>query len=227
MLNDLKRQVCKANKELAAQGVVHFTWGNVSGFDPSMGLFVIKPSGIPYADLQPELMVVMSMEGQKVEGRLEPSVDSEIHRAIYMAWPFSVAAVAHTHSAYAVAFAQAGLPIPPMGTTHADYFGGPIPVTRPIREDEMDEKYAENTGNLIVQTSSQPERVPAVLVNRHGPFTWGKSPMEAVQNAVVLEQIAESCYLTRTLNPNYEGMDDALLQCHFERYHTGYGQKHK
>ena len=225
MLNDLKRQVCKANKEMLSRGVVHFTWGNVSGFDPSMGLFVIKPSGVPYADLQPELMVVMSMEGQKVEGRLEPSVDSEIHRAIYMAWPFSVAAIAHTHSTYATAFAQAGLSIPAMGTTHADYFGGPIPVTRVIAEEEMDDKYTENTGNLIVATATAPERVPAVLVNRHGPFAWGKSPMEAVENASVLEQIAETCYLTRMLNPKYEGMDEALMNCHYNRRKTAYGQK--
>ena len=225
MLNDLKRQVCKANKELMAQGVVKFTWGNVSGFDPSMGLFVIKPSGVPYEELQPELMVVMSMEGQKVEGRLNPSVDTEIHRALYMAWPFAVSAIAHTHSTYAVAFAQAGLPIPPMGTTHADYFGGPVPVTRVMREDEMGEKYGENTGNLIVETAKQSERVPAVLVNRHGPFIWGKSPMNAVQNAVVLEEIAKSCYFTKMLNPQYEGIDDALLNCHYNRQQTTYGQK--
>ncbi|MDR0294308.1 MAG: L-ribulose-5-phosphate 4-epimerase AraD [Oscillospiraceae bacterium] len=225
MLNDLKRQVCKANKELEAAGVVRFTWGNVSGFDPSMGLFVIKPSGVPYAELQPELMVVMSMEGQKVEGRLNPSVDSDIHRAIYMAWPFTVSAVAHTHSTYAVAFAQAGLPIPPMGTTHADYYGGPIPVTRLMRPDEMDAQYAQHTGNLVVETAQQPERVPAVLLNRHGPFVWGKTPMDAVQNAVVLEEIAKSSYFTKMLNPQYDGMDDALLNCHFERRRTVYGQQ--
>ena len=225
MLNDLKRQVCKANKALVELGVVRFTWGNVSGFDPGMGLYVIKPSGVPYDELQPELMVVMSMEGQKVEGRLEPSVDSEIHRAIYMAWPFSVSAVAHTHSTYAAAFAQAGLPIPAMGTTHADHFGGEVPVTRAMREDEMDEKYTEHTGNLIVETARQPERVPAVLVNRHGPFTWGKTPMEAVRNAAVLEQIAESCFLTRTLNPKTGSMDEALLNCHYNRRQTSYGQK--
>jgi L-ribulose-5-phosphate 4-epimerase len=225
MLNDLKRLVCKANKELAVQGVVRFTWGNVSGFEPSMGLYVIKPSGVPYEELQPELMVVMSMEGQKVEGRLEPSVDSEIHRAIYMAWPFSIAAICHTHSTYAVALAQAGLPIPAMGTTHADYFGGHIPVTRVLEESEMGEKYGENTGNLIVATATQPDRVPAVLVNQHGPFTWGKSPMDAVQNAVVLEQIAETCVLTRGLNPEYKGMDETLMNLHYDRRKTAYGQK--
>jgi L-ribulose-5-phosphate 4-epimerase len=224
MLNDLKRQVCKANKELAASGVVRFTWGNVSGFDPSMGLFVIKPSGVPYEDLQPELMVVMSMEGQKVEGRLNPSVDSEIHRAIYMSWPFSISAIAHTHSTYAVAFSQAGMPIPAMGTSHADYFGGPIPVTRAIEEGEMGEKYWENTGNLIVATAEQPERVPAVLVNRHGPFTWGKSPQEAVRNALILEEVAHSAYLTRMLNPQRDGIDEALISCHFERKQAEYRQ---
>jgi L-ribulose-5-phosphate 4-epimerase len=227
MLNDLKRQVCKANKELAAQGVVRFTWGNVSGFEPSMGLYVIKPSGVPYEELQPELMVVMSMDGQKVEGRLEPSVDSEIHRAIYMSWPFSISAICHTHSTYAVAFAQAGLPIPAMGTTHADYFGGHIPITRILEEKEMDEKYGENTGNLIVATAEQAERVTAVLVNQHGPFTWGKSPMDAVQKAVVLEQIAETAYLTRALNPKYQGMDEVLMNIHYERRQSGYGQKRK
>jgi L-ribulose-5-phosphate 4-epimerase len=224
MLNDLKRRVCKANKELAASGVVRFTWGNVSGFEPSMGLFVIKPSGVPYEELQPELMVVMSMEGQKVEGRLKPSVDSEIHRAIYLSWPFTISAVAHTHSTYAVAFSQAGLPIPVMGTSHADYFGGPVPVTRVIEPGEMDDKYGENTGNLIVATAADPERVPAVLVNRHGPFTWGKSPIEAVHNAIVLEEVAKAAYLTRMLNAEYEGIDDALLNCHNKRRKSTYGQ---
>jgi L-ribulose-5-phosphate 4-epimerase len=224
MLNDLKRQVCKANKELAAAGVVLYTWGNVSGFEPSMGLFVIKPSGVPYEELQPELMVVMSMEGQKVEGRLKPSVDAEIHRAMYLAWPFSVSAIVHTHSTYATSFAQAGLPIPAMGTTHADYFGGPVPVTRVIRPEETGEGYELNTGNLIVATAEQPERVPAVLVNRHGPFVWGKNPMDAVKNAVVLEEVAKTAYLTRMLNPQYEGMDDPLLNCHVNRRMTTYGQ---
>jgi L-ribulose-5-phosphate 4-epimerase len=211
MLNDLKRQICKANKEMAVQGVARFTWGNVSGFDPSMGLFVIKPSRVPFEDLQPELMVVMSMEGQKVEGRLEPSLDSDIHRMIYMSWPFTVTAIAHARSTYAMAFAQAGIPIPVMGTAHADYFGGPVPVTRTLEPSEIAENYKETIGRLIVSTAKDPQEVPAVLVNQHGPFAWGKSPMEAVQNAVVLEQIAMSCYLTKTLNPQYGGMDTALL----------------
>jgi len=217
MLNDLKRQVCRANKEMAAQGVVRFTWGNVSGFDPSMGLFVIKPSGVPYDELQPELMVVMSMEGQKVEGRLEPSIDSEIHRAIYMSWPFTVSAIAHTRSTYAVAFAQAGLPIPAMGALHADHFGGDVPVTRVMEEGEIREKYEESVGNLIVSTVQDHEKVPAVLVNRHGPLIWGKSPMDAVRNAAILEQIAKTCYLTKTLNPQYEGIGTALIDRRIER----------
>jgi L-ribulose-5-phosphate 4-epimerase len=217
MLNDLKRQVCKANKEMAAQGVVSFTWGNVSGFDPSMGLFVIKPSGVPYEDLQPELMVVMSMEGQKVEGRLEPSFDSEIHRAIYMSWPFTVSAIANTRSTYAVAFAQAGLSLPAMGITHADHFGGPVPVTRMLTEDEIKENYEENLGRLIVETVKTPETLPAVLVNQHGPFVWGKSPMDSVRNAVYLEHIAQACYLTKTLNPEYGIIDPALLERRLER----------
>lgn len=224
MLNDLKRLVCKANKELFAQGIVRFTWGNVSGFDPSMGLFVIKPSGVPYDELQPELMVVMSMEGTKVEGRLKPSVDSDIHRAIYMAWPFTVGAVVHTHSPYAVAFAQAGLSIPAMGTTHADYFGGTIPITRPMTNEEIDTQFEYNTGNLIVETAKEPERIPAVLVNRHGPFVWGKSPMDAVKTAVVLEEVAKTSYFTKMLNPQFEGMSTELMNRHYDRRQTDYGQ---
>jgi L-ribulose-5-phosphate 4-epimerase len=224
VLNDLKRQVCKANKELAASGAVKFTWGNVSGFEPVMGLFVIKPSGVPYEDLQPELMVVMSLEGQKVEGRLKPSVDAEIHRAIYMAWPLTVSAIVHTHSTYATAFAQAGLPIPAMGTTHADHFGGDVPVTRVIAPDETGGDYELNTGRLIVETAVRHERVPAVLVNRHGPFVWGRSPAEAVKNAVILEEAAKIAFLTRMLNPEYKGIDEALMNCHFDRKQSGYGQ---
>ncbi|MDR1691795.1 MAG: L-ribulose-5-phosphate 4-epimerase AraD [Oscillospiraceae bacterium] len=229
MLNDLKRQVCKANKELAEQGVVRFTWGNVSGFDPSMGLYVIKPSGVPYEELQPELMVVMSMEGTKVEGRLEPSVDSDIHRAIYMAWPFTVSAIAHTHSTYAVAYAQAGLPIPAIGTTHADYFGDEVPVTRPMTPEEIEGEYETNTGNLIVATAKDAERVPAVLVERHGPFVWGKTPMDAVKTAVILEEVAKNSYLTAALNPNaLTPLDPALMERHFARRNgpkAYYGQK--
>ena len=217
MLNDLKRQVCRANKEMKAQGLVRFNWGNVSGFDPSMGLFVIKPSGVPYEDLQPEMMIVMSMEGQKVEGRLEPSFDSEIHRAIYMSWPFTISAIAHTRSTYAVAFAQAGKPIPAMGIAHADHFCGEIPVTRVLEESEIADKYEENLGNLIVSTAKEHEKVPAVLVNRHGPFIWGKSPIDAVETAIVIEQIAHACFLTKLLNPQYEEMDSALLQHRYER----------
>jgi L-ribulose-5-phosphate 4-epimerase len=217
MLNDLKRQVCRANKEMAAQGVVHFTWGNVSGFDSSMGLFVIKPSGVPYEVLQPELMVVMSLEGQKVEGRLEPSLDSDVHRAIYMSWPFAVSAIAHTRSTYAMSFAQAGLPIPAMGITHADHFGGSVPVTRAMEVSEIEGNYEENIGRLIVEAVDSPDTVPAVLVNRHGPYTWGKDPMDAVRNAVYLEHVAKACHLTWMLNPQYIGIDDTLLHRRRER----------
>jgi L-ribulose-5-phosphate 4-epimerase len=224
MLGELKKLVCEANKELSASGVVLFTWGNVSGYDPQSGMFVIKPSGVPYEELQPEMMVVMSIKGYQTEGTLKPSVDSEIHRAMYMARPLEVCAVAHTHSTYATAFAQAGLPIPAMGTTHADYFGGEVPVTRVIAPEETGDDYEENTGKLIVETAAQFDRVPAVLVNRHGPFVWGKTPMEAVKNAVVLEEAAKMAYLTRMLNPEYKKMDDPLLNRHFDRRQKGYGQ---
>jgi L-ribulose-5-phosphate 4-epimerase len=141
-----------------------------------------------------------------------------------MAWPFSVSAIAHTHSTYAVAYAQAGLPIEPEGVTHADNFGGRIPITRALRDDELDDKYSENVGNLIVATAVQPERVPAVLLDNHGPFTWGSSPLEAVKNMIVLEELAQSSFLTKMLNPKAESISDALLNHHYDR-RVHYGQK--
>ena len=227
MLSDLKRTVCKANKDLAKHGVVKFTWGNVSGFDISTGLFVIKPSGVPYEDLQPELMVVMSLEGQKVEGRLNPSSDAETHRAMYMAWP-AVGGIVHTHSTFATSFAQAGLPIPALGTTHADTFFGDVPIARAMTTEEISGSYELETGNLIVSTINDPEKEHAVLVREHGPFAWGKNAAEALMNAVILEEVAKMAFLTQSLNPSATQMSKELMDKHFLRKHgpgAYYGQK--
>ncbi len=228
MLNDLKRVVCKANKDLPALGVVKFTWGNVSGFDPTMGLFVIKPSGVPYSELQPELMVVMSLDGQKVEGRLNPSTDAETHRALYLAWPMVVGGIAHTHSTYATSFAQAGLGIPPLGTTHADFVYGSVPVTRHMTPEEIDKDYEYNTGKVIAETIPNPEKMGAALVREHGVFAWGKTCADAVTNAAILEETAQMAFITRLLNPSVTSMDKCLLDKHFFRKHgegAYYGQK--
>lgn len=228
MLNDLKRVVCKANKDLAQHGIVKFTWGNVSGFDISTGLFVIKPSGVPYGELQPELMVVMSLDGQKVEGRLNPSSDSETHRAMYMSWAMNVGGIVHTHSTFATSFAQAGLPIPALGTTHADTFFGDVPVTRHMTDEEISGAYELETGNLIVSSVPDPQGVHAILVREHGPFAWGCTPAEAVMNAVVLEETAKMAFLTQALNPEAAGMSRALMERHYLRKHgpgAYYGQK--
>ena len=228
MLSDLKRTVCKANKDLAKHGVVKFTWGNVSGFDISTGLFVIKPSGVPYEDLQPELMVVMSLEGQKVEGRLNPSSDAETHRAMYMAWPMIVGGVVHTHSTFATSFAQAGQPIQALGTTHADTFFGDVPITRAMTTEEISGSYELETGNLIVSTINDPEKEHAVLVREHGPFAWGKNAAEALMNAVILEEVAKMAFLTQSLSPSATQMNKELMEKHFMRKHgpgAYYGQK--
>ncbi|MCL2029987.1 MAG: class II aldolase/adducin family protein [Oscillospiraceae bacterium] len=196
MLNDLKRAVCKANRELSRNGLVVFDWGSVSAFDMSMGVFVIKPSGVSFDDLQPELMVVMSMEGQKVEGRLEPEADVELHRAIYCSWAMQVGAVAHTHSMYATAFAQAGRPVQSLGTIHKRCFGADIPVTAPT---DNTAAYDYAKGDSIVRAVSDPAAVCAALVHGHGPVAWGGSCMDAVENAVHLESVAKLAYLTETL----------------------------
>ena len=230
MLEELKRQVCAANLELAARGVVIYTWGNVSGIDRETGLVVIKPSGVPYEGMQPADMVVVDLEGHVVEGHLRPSSDTPTHLALYRAFP-EIGGVVHTHSTNAVAFAQAGRDIPALGTTHADYFYGPVPISRSLTKEEVEEDYEGNTGKVIVETVKAHEKetlaVPAVLVRNHGPFTWGKTPEEAVYHAVVLEEVAEMTMKTLLLNPN-SSMDSYILDKHYQRKHgpkAYYGQK--
>ena len=230
MLEELKRQVCAANLELAARGVVIYTWGNVSGIDRETGLVVIKPSGVPYEGMQPADMVVVDLEGHVVEGHIRPSSDTPTHLALYRAFP-EIGGVVHTHSTNAVAFAQAGRDIPALGTTHADYFYGPVPISRSLTKEEVEEDYEGNTGKVIVETVKAHEKetlaVPAVLVRNHGPFTWGKTPEEAVYHAVVLEEVAEMTMKTLLLNPN-SSMDSYILDKHYQRKHgpkAYYGQK--
>ena len=230
MLEELKRQVCAANLELAARGVVIYAWGNVSGIDRETGLVVIKPSGVPYEGMQPADMVVVDLEGHVVEGHLRPSSDTPTHLALYRAFP-EIGGVVHTHSTNAVAFAQAGRDIPALGTTHADYFYGPVPISRSLTKEEVEEDYEGNTGKVIVETVKAHEKetlaVPAVLVRNHGPFTWGKTPEEAVYHAVVLEEVAEMTMKTLLLNPN-ASMDSYILDKHYQRKHgpkAYYGQK--
>ncbi len=230
MLEELKRRVCAANLELAARGVVIYTWGNVSGIDRETNLVVIKPSGVPYEGMKSEDMVVVDLEGHVVEGHLRPSSDTPTHLALYKAFP-ELGGVVHTHSTNAVAFAQAGREIPALGTTHADYFYGPVPISRALTKAEVEADYEGNTGKVIIETvrasQKEPLAVPAVLVRNHGPFTWGKTPEEAVYHAVVLEEVAEMTMKTLLLNPN-AFMDDFILDKHYQRKHgpkAYYGQK--
>lgn len=230
MLEALKETVCEANLELSRRGVVLYTWGNVSGIDRAQGLVVIKPSGVPYQGMQPSDMVVVDLEGRIVEGTLRPSSDTPTHLELYKAFP-EIGGVVHTHSTHAVVFAQAGMEIPPLGTTHADYFYGPVPVSRGLTRDEVQEAYEKNTGRVIVETVKEmgkpPLAVPAVLVRNHGPFTWGKDPAEAVYHSVVLEEIAEMAWKTMQLNPAAE-LPSYVLEKHYQRKHgprAYYGQK--
>lgn len=230
MLEALKETVCEANLELSRRGVVLYTWGNVSGIDRARGLVVIKPSGVPYQGMQPSDMVVVDLEGHIVEGTLRPSSDTPTHLELYKAFP-EIGGVVHTHSTHAVVFAQAGMEIPPLGTTHADYFYGAVPVSRSLTRDEVQEAYEKNTGRVIVETVKEmgkpPLAVPAVLVRNHGPFTWGKDPAEAVYHSVVLEEIAEMAWKTMQLNPAAE-LPSYVLEKHYQRKHgprAYYGQK--
>lgn len=230
MLEALKETVCEANLELSRRGVVLYTWGNVSGIDRAQGLVVIKPSGVPYQGMQPSDMVVVDLEGRIVEGTLNPSSDTPTHLELYKAFP-EIGGVVHTHSTHAVVFAQAGMEIPPLGTTHADYFYGPVPVSRSLTRDEVQEAYEKNTGRVIVETVHETEReplaVPGVLVRNHGPFTWGKDPAEAVYHSVVLEEIAEMAWKTLQINPA-AALPPYILEKHYQRKHgpkAYYGQK--
>jgi L-ribulose-5-phosphate 4-epimerase len=231
MLEDLKKAVLEANLELPRQGLVVFTWGNVSGIDREKGLVVIKPSGVPYEELKMEHMVVVDLEGNPVEGNLRPSSDTPTHLVLYNKFP-QIGGIVHTHSSWATVWAQAGIGIPALGTTHADYFYGEIPCTRKMTADEINKEYEAETGNVIVETfqNKNPEHMPGVLVFNHGPFTWGKNAKEAVHNAVVLEEVAKLAYNTAVLNNKIMPIDKVLLDKHFLRKHGAnayYGQKSK
>lgn len=229
MLEKLKQAVLEANLELPKRGLVTYTWGNVSGIDRDKNLVVIKPSGIPYEQLKLEHLVVLNLEGVKVEGSLNPSSDTESHLVIYRNNP-GIGGVVHTHSRWATIWAQAGMGIPAMGTTHADYFYGEIPCTRKLTEEEITGEYEKQTGNVILETFEGKNiiYIPGVLVNNHGPFSWGKDALEAVHNAVVLEEVAMMAFHTLSLNPDLSKIDDTLLDRHFLRKHGDnayYGQK--
>ena len=203
MLEELKKVVYEANMLLPKYGLVTFTWGNVSAIDREKGLFVIKPSGVDYEKMTPEDMVVMDLNGNKVEGRLNPSSDTATHLELYKAFP-EIGGVVHTHSSYATSWAQSGRSIPCYGTTHADYFYGEIPCVRCLTKEEIEDAYEANTGHLIVNEfksmAKDPAAVPAVLCKNHGPFVWGKDAHEAVHNAVVLEEVAKMAYRTELIN---------------------------
>ncbi len=231
MLEELKELVCKANLELPRHNLVTFTWGNVSGVDRETGLMVIKPSGVAYDGMAPEDMVVVSLAtGEKVEGKWKPSSDTATHVALYNAFP-NLGGIVHTHSRWATTFAQARREIPALGTTHADYFYGAIPCTRLMTPDEIAGAYEKETGNVIIETfrtrGIDPDQIPGVLVASHGPFAWGTSPMDAVHNAVVMEEVAFMALNAMTLNPALGPMQQELLDKHYLRKHgknAYYGQ---
>ncbi|MCT4542964.1 MAG: L-ribulose-5-phosphate 4-epimerase [Vallitalea sp.] len=232
MLEKLKEQVFKANMELPKRNLVTYTWGNVSGIDREKGLVVIKPSGVDYENMTAEDMVVIDMDGKVVEGKYKPSSDTATHLELYKASP-SIGGIVHTHSRWATSFAQAGRKIAAFGTTHGDYFYGDIPCTRPMKNSEIQGEYEKETGKVIVETFNVKgidfSQVPAVLVHEHGPFTWGKSPSDAVYHAVVLEEVAHMAYATIVLKDisEKESMKKELLDKHFLRKHGAgayYGQ---
>ncbi len=227
MLEELKDKVCRANLDLVRHGLVLFTWGNVSAIDRESGLVVIKPSGVSYDDMKPEDMVVVDLDGNVVEGRLNPSSDTPTHVVLYKAFP-QAGGVVHTHSTYATSWAQAGLDIPNIGTTHADYFHDAVPCTPDMTEAEVKGEYELETGNVIVRRFEglNPVHTPGVLVKNHGPFTWGKDADEAVYNAVVLEQVAKMASISFGINPALT-MNPLLIEKHFSRKHgpgAYYGQ---
>ena len=233
MLEKLKEEVYKANLELPKRGLVLFTWGNVSGIDREKGLIVIKPSGVEYENMKAEDMVVVDLEGKIVEGELNPSSDTPTHIELYKKFP-NIGGVVHTHSTHATIWAQSGRDIKAYGTTHGDYFYGPIPCTRKMTPEEIGGEYEKDTGTVIIETFEKrgidPDSVPAVLVNSHGPFTWGKNPHDAVHNSVVLEELARMAMYTEQINKDIQPMQQELLDKHFLRKHgvnAYYGQKKK
>ena len=228
MLEELKKTVCEANLLLPRHGLVTFTWGNVSGIDRESGLVVIKPSGVPYDGMTPEDMVVVDLDGKRVEGKWKPSSDTPTHVVLYRAFP-ECGGIVHTHSRWATTFAQAGKEIPAMGTTHADYFYGAIPCTRPMTDREIRGEYEKETGNVIAETFADrnPAEIPGVVVYSHGPFAWGSDPMNAVHNAVVMEEVAFMNWHAILLNPELGPMQQTLLDKHYLRKHGNnayYGQ---
>lgn len=231
MLEELKAQVLLANLELDKKKLITYTWGNVSGIDREKGFIVIKPSGVSYDNMKAEDMVVVDLEGKIVEGNYKPSSDTATHIELYKKYP-ELGGVVHTHSTFATSWAQACCDIPALGTTHADYFYGDIPCTRKLTEAEITGQYEVETGKLIIETIENRKikaiEVPGIIVSSHGPFTWGKTPDEAVHNAVVLEEVAKMAYYTVSISPRIKQADSFLQDKHYLRKHgknAYYGQK--
>ena len=231
MLEELKQEVLEANLQLPEYGLVTFTWGNVSGICRERNLVVIKPSGVSYEGMKAEDMVVVDLEGNVVEGSLKPSSDTPTHLELYKAFP-NLGGIVHTHSRWATSFAQAGIALPALGTTHADTFYGDVPVTRLLTSEEIAGEYEKETGTVIIECfkDMDPMDIPGVLVHSHGPFSWGKDAKEAVHNAVVLEEVAFMAYHTLQLNPEKGRISQEILDKHYYRKHGAnayYGQDSK
>lgn len=230
MLEQLKEEVFQANLELPKQGLIKYTWGNVSGIDREQGLFVIKPSGVSYDNMKASDMVVCDLQGIVVEGKLNPSSDTPTHAVLYQRFS-EIGGIVHTHSTWATAWAQSGLDVPAMGTTHADTFYGTVPCARFLTQEEIDKGYEAETGELIAETFKEreidPLEVPGVLLHGHGPFTWGKTPSSAVMNAVVLDEVCKTNFVARQLNSYAEELPQRVLDKHYLRKHgkdAYYGQ---
>ncbi len=226
-IKELKQRVLEANLLLPKYGLVTFTWGNVSQYDRETGLVAIKPSGVEYDTMTAEDIVVLDLQGNVVDGSLKPSSDAPTHLELYRNFE-GIGGIVHTHSRYATAFAQAGMDIPSLGTTHGDYFYGDIPCTRSMTPDEIGGEYELETGKVIVECCKEYAHIPAALVKNHAPFVWGKDGMEAVHNSVVLEELSAMAWLTLSLNPTVQNMSRELLDKHYLRKHGAnayYGQK--
>ena len=228
-LEKLRQEVCDANLQLNKSGLVLFTWGNVSGYEPDEKLVVIKPSGISYDELTPDLLTIVNLEGKIVEGELNPSTDTPTHLELYKSFP-GIGGIAHTHSTHATVWAQLYKELPCYGTTHADFFYGAVPVTRQLTAAEVKDNYEQNTGKVIVELFKErnPLEMPAVLVANHGPFTWGANPAKSVENSIVLEEVSKTALWTKDLIEIDKSIPDYLLDKHYLRKHGSgayYGQK--